>query len=454
MTPIRIKNNPGRWFLLAALVFGGLYALLIPPFQSPDEPNHLLRAYQVSEGHFLPDRTPDNRLGGVLPASLQQVADSFAYLKNHDEARLRPGLIGRAGRIPLEDSNRRFSDFANTAVYAPTAYVPQALAIAVLRPLGASPLMLLYGCRLLNLWIWCLLVFLAIRWMPGQARSIAMLAMFPASLVMAASCNADVITNGLCWWMVAAACRGSLYKPASAALGLLVVVLNKLVTLPFALLQFWHRPEGRRARILSAGLVLAAGCVAVGWGRLSQQYFIPYDAYHPAFRDGQTLNEGVQPAAQLAYVWAHPVAFAQTMLMSFARAVPSVGAHLVGKFGWEKNYIPGFAVVLIWLVFAAFLQGEVNPATARQRLLAGLIAGCYVLMFAVTMYALWCPVGASEISNLQGRYFVPVLPLLVVATGGDWLGRYQRYMIPVAAVVLFAGQLAMLASIWQRYDAL
>ena len=63
------------------LLFGLLFALLIPPFQSPDEPNHFYRAWQVSEGHFFPEKKGD-RLGGMLPASLMQVYDSFHFLKN------------------------------------------------------------------------------------------------------------------------------------------------------------------------------------------------------------------------------------------------------------------------------------------------------------------------------------------------------------------------------------
>ena len=37
-----------------ALLFGSIFVFLIPPFQSPDEPNHFLRAFQVSEGVFFP----------------------------------------------------------------------------------------------------------------------------------------------------------------------------------------------------------------------------------------------------------------------------------------------------------------------------------------------------------------------------------------------------------------
>ena len=118
--------NPALFFLFTALTAGIFYAFLIPPFQSPDEPNHFLRAWQVSEGCWLPEKTTDQRLGGVLPASLAQVADSFAFLKNNPAARTTAGRIRATLDLPLSPGNSRFLDFANTASYAPSAYLPQA----------------------------------------------------------------------------------------------------------------------------------------------------------------------------------------------------------------------------------------------------------------------------------------------------------------------------------------
>lgn len=444
-------GDPARFFLVMALCFGTVYACLIPPFQSPDEPNHFLRAYQVSEGDWLPEQT-DSRLGGVLPVSLQAVADSFAFLKNNYDAHAGPGKIRRAGQIPLAPHNRRFLDFANTAIYAPTGYIPQALAIAVLRPLGAGPLYLLYGCRLLNLWTWCLLIFFAIRMMPGQTWTLATLALLPAALVVAGSCNADVITNGLTWWAIAAACRGCAVGGQFVAL--LVTAANKLITAPFVLLQLLHRSTGNKTRLQTGGLVVLTLLAAAGWGWVSRQYFISYDSYNPAFRDTQTLNEGVAPEAQLAYIAGHPVRFCQTAAVSFMRAAPSIAAHITGKFGWEKNYIPAQVNGLLWLALLLVVLSERNPFDLRQRLLAACVAGAYIILFAGTMYALWCRVGAPEISNLQGRYFTPVLPLLAIAGGAGLFFPQQKRILTFVMAAMMAGQLAMIWSVWQRYYGL
>ena len=430
-----------------AFLFGAIFIALTPPFQSPDEPNQFLRAYQVSEGQFFPEKIDNQRLGGYLPASLQTVADSFAYLKNNYPARLRPGLLQHASAIPLLPDHRIFLDFANTAVYVPIAYLPQALAITLLRPLGCGPLALLYSSRLANLIIWVLLMGATMRTLPSLHRPVAALAMLPASLVMAASANADVLTNGLCWWLFAAFCQPAVRKNGWTMVAFAAVCAAKLVTLPLGLL-YGLQQRSRRYFVL---LIMAGLIAAISWGWLAQHWFIPYDNYAANYRDTQTLNEGVQPTAQLHFIGTHPFFFLKIVAQSYVRALPSTLAHFVGKFGWEKNYLPTGWIVALWVAILSLLCCESSHWTYRQRSLAVLVAGLFLGLFAVTMYALWCPVGAWELTNLQGRYFVPLAPVLALAVNNGQLVRYARLIVPLAFGLLIAGNMMMVWAMWERY---
>ena len=198
-------------------------------------------------------------------------------------------------------------------------------------------------------------------------------------------------------------------------------------------------------------LLTTALIAALTWGTLAQKWFIPYDAYNPAYRDAQTLNEGVNPARQQAFMLENPLYFAKTAAMSAIRALPSTAAHLVGKFGWEKNYLSPVWLALLWLALAVLIAVEENSFKMRQRLLAVSVVVLYVAMFAATMYALWCPVGAGEITNFQGRYFVPVLPVVALAVAGNWLERWKQRVWLGAVVMMTFSNLAMVWNIWARY---
>ncbi len=432
-------------FLL--LLFGLVFALVTPPFQSPDEPNHFFRAWQVSEGHFFPEYT-GSRLGGDLPASLSEICDSFRFLKNEQKARLNLHSLRVGLSIPLNPGNRRFTDFANTAIYAPSAYLPQAAAIAVLRPLGATPLGMLYGVRLANLIVWVLLISAVLRLIPCMRSTLAAIALLPASLCIAASANADVLTNGLCWYLIAAflakAQETVFWKKL---LALMVVAANKLIALPLVLLACFSRSDWRQRAIL-----FAVGIVAtLLWGRMAQGWFIPYNAYDPAFRDSQTLNSGVDPARQMAFVLGHPVFFLEVCSKSILKALPSLAAHFVGKFGWEKNYLPAGWLLLLWIALTSLVFSEKNPFGIRQRWGLGGIVLLYFGAFSLTMYALWVSVGSTHFDNWQGRYFVPIAPVVVLAIGQGYLEKWKKGIDVFAFTVLGMSNVVMAYCIWGRY---
>jgi uncharacterized membrane protein len=429
------------------ILFGFVFALLVPPFQSPDEPNHFFRAWQVSEGVFFPEKV-DNRLGGTLPVSLSQVRDSFLFLKNNSNGRLHFSTLCAALAIPLDTEKRHFADFANTAIYAPTAYIPQAAAIAVFRPLGATPLQLLYAARIANLLVWMLLVSAALRLLPFLRTALAAIAILPATLCIAATANADVLTNGLSWFLTAAL----LAKPTATLfteklLPAVLISAHKLIAVPLLLLGFLGSLDRRRATLLCLAGVLAA----LFWSRLAQQWFIPYDMYNPAFRDTQTLNSGVDPARQMAFVLENPVFFLKTCGQSLFQALPSMAAHFVGKFGWEKNYLPGYWILLLWIMLAALIFSEKTTLSVRQRMGMSGIFLLYVGAFALAMYALWHGVGAGQISNWQARYFMPVVPLAALCLASGFFEKWKSKIDLFALAVLVLGNAAMAWSIWQHY---
>src|ERR1700685_264893 len=87
--------EPQRVFPILALVFGLSLSFLTAPFQAPDEPAHFFRAYQISEGAFLPQYR-DHRGGGELPASLAEVASRFDNVKHNRRVKVPAAAISDA----------------------------------------------------------------------------------------------------------------------------------------------------------------------------------------------------------------------------------------------------------------------------------------------------------------------------------------------------------------------
>lgn len=65
-----IKLKPQHIFLLLASIFGLLWVLLVPPFQSADEFAHFYRAYEISERNLVTENI-DGQIGNYLPSAIR-----------------------------------------------------------------------------------------------------------------------------------------------------------------------------------------------------------------------------------------------------------------------------------------------------------------------------------------------------------------------------------------------
>jgi uncharacterized membrane protein len=408
---------------------GSVYVLLVPPFQAPDEANHFLRAYHVSEGYLFGVKTSDQRFGGYLPESLKTVTDTFRYLRYNYEARISFNTIVTIANLPLQTNQRLFQDFPNVAYYAPLPYLPQALAFALLRPLQVPPLLLMYIGRFVTLLFWTLCVRQAIRHMPFHRWTLTWIALLPASLFLHASLTADAVTNGLCFLLISMLLKTaftnhtiSLQKLIAITLISLIITINKVVYAPLIALSLLipvQNYKNRTQQIVTISFLFLINALALAWWyTVAGDLFIPYDTYHPVYREGQQLNPGVQPQEQLQYILQYPFTFLKILFISYTESAMATLAHYIGKFGWEKNYLPTWLIGLLALSLPLSALAENTPGIQLKRshrLFFITITISMILAFSVVIYMQWNPVGNDRIWSLTGRYFIPIFPLFLLA---------------------------------------
>jgi uncharacterized membrane protein len=113
----------------------------------------------------------------------------------------------------------------------------------------------------------------------------------------------------------------------------------------------------------------------------------------------------------------------------------------VGVLGWLDTPLPEPFYRLAWgLLLAAMLVDPFRQARVAvgTRLL---YLAVFVLTFTgvlLALYLAWSEVGAVNVGSVQGRYFVPLIPLLGVALGIGIDGRPWLRHAATAAAALFA----------------
>jgi len=447
---LRSCLTPEGCLVLLGLLFGIPVAVVNPPFQAPDENRHFYRGFQLSELQVFGE-IREGRVGGTLPRGIIECAEATGFLRHHPERKAGLNLVRRLSRIPMQREDRPFLAFG-AAKYSPVPYIPQAVAMAFCSALGLSPLAHLYAGRLFNLLAWIALTFLAIRITPVFKWVFLLIALTPISLYLAASLSADCITNALSFLTIALLLRCALddSRTMDRRTWLALVVLTGglalaknvyfLVSLLAAAIPV--RRFGSRWRYLlgvSALLVISAGLI-VAWTHAHRVTYF------------QDTRQAVSPADQMALMQNDPVRFGETVLRTIRVVSPFYVETLVGEFGWLDTPLSpvhwwSWAILL---VAVAVIDGrrEIRVGAVLRLVALAVFLGVAALLISI-MYVYNTPVGYPIVLGVQGRYFIPILSLLLIQVYNKRLrlelGWFPALMLSVTFVSLAASLHALLS---------
>ncbi len=431
-------------FCLLTGGFGVYFLGLTPPYQGPDEPNHLFRAYAISTGEWEPQITTDRR-GGQVPNVLLGMYDAFSLVRWNTGVKTTRERVAQYAEVPVDYQQRVFMDYPNTAVYPAPVYAPAAAGLWMARYLELSALHTLYLARAGGLLFWMLCGALALRLMPVARWLFFALALLPMTLWTHATVSADTFTNSLAFLTLAYLLRKALgegrFTPKDAMiLGALTLLLTsaKLVYIPILLLALlipaarFTVPGGKWLVAAGCGILLV--CSVSFWAGRSQRTYLPNEEYRREVRDSVHLPRNVHMLEHRAMIVKAPHRLFRATRNSLQDAFPMYSRGYIGTFGWLDAYLPIYVIVLAYgmLWCLALFDGSPRPTLPRGYRLVLPVAAvlCYVLVILSQLLS-WEPVGSHTVGTIQGRYLVPLAPLLFLAV---YRAQPRRWWIPVLAV--------------------
>ncbi|MEJ6010487.1 DUF2142 domain-containing protein [Novosphingobium aquae] len=393
-----------------------LFALVTPPFQTPDEQQHLFRAWQLSTFQLIGERQGEIS-GGYLPAGVVHAAAiELGSTKPHDKKVFQPtGWGERFARATPIGANEPlvFTNFVGSVSYSPVGYVPQIMAVWAGRALDLPVEWIVRLGRVLNAGLTFVLLLFALRALPLGRQVLMLIALLPMTAACAGSFGQDGLVIGASAWLVALCLRAVLSGAwqredvVPAVLLTLVVTLAKFVYLPLAGLALLLTKKGGRLRIgwpsLIAIALAAAGLLL--WVMPNGDLVV------------RSKPQLAVPSQQLAYMVHHPWAFPQ----AFASTFDPHGLYLVLRsLGWFAWFNVGPVMSSLFLTLPALaLVMWMGDRRARDllplwRVWSLVICAGVFVVIALSMYLAATPLGARHIYGVQGRYLLPfLLPLLL-----------------------------------------
>jgi uncharacterized membrane protein len=446
--------SPFRIVLIFGLLFGLALVFITPPTQVPDEGAHFYRAYQLSDFRLEAQKV-DDHIGGEIPESLSTVVNGLAEgLPFHPEAKTSPSKIYQFMLVPLENDKRVFTPFPTSALYSPAAYVPQILAITIGRTLGIPPLLMFYLARIFNLLASVLLMSYAVSTIPIAKWSLLLLGLMPMTLFQMASLSPDALTFAASFAFIAlvsrVALRGFGGWDLLNLLGFgLLTMLSKNSYAPLVLFIFAIPPRrfGGWAWYLSS-LFIFAIVLFIPWFFWTWSI---HDLFEPARTDVM-----IKPFIQSQVIISEPLRFFKILTSTVSDNLPYYVDTFFGRLGYQDTVLPSLlkAVYIVTLIALIFLEPALPYNWVwEQRLWTLLVAGGTTFVIFVIMYLTRTAVGADVIDGFQGRYFIPIAPLLVMAFVRK-AKRFRKYNMAIQRYslgLIFVTLTTTLVTVVQRY---
>ncbi|MCU1349088.1 MAG: hypothetical protein JWO56_2118 [Acidobacteria bacterium] len=385
-----------RW-LLAALLLGLIYLVVTPPGRVPDEPGHFWHAQAIVRGHFAP---PHRHAVDLVPLPTGMM--TLFWVMRAEGHKLTAADFKLAASIPHEPYSPHATPTFPTH-YTPLAYVPQTAVALLARMTGMTPFRELYLGRIVNLLTTLALIAVAMKVAPRYATLFLVTALLPMTLYELASWSADAPAIGLgilfCAFMLEPP-EATPRMIAAVAATAVLLSLSKPAYFLVALLALF-RPTPRRIAI--AALAATAVGIPIAMAYANYAWYNVRVGFH------------VDPDEQLRCLIDAPGHFVRVIVNDLRGNGAGYVDELIGRFGWLDVRLPKAIAWLEAALLAAVGLTAAPPIDLRRRLATIAILIATFLGIVASQYLTWTVVCADYIDGVQGRYFLPILPLALAA---------------------------------------
>lgn len=445
------KMKVEKMFLMIIPIIGILYILTMPTFKNHDELYHWYKSYELSIGKLVTGL--ENGVQGTkMPKSVGEISYQNWETMTYEE-------LQQKLQISLNKEETAILNSETSAVYSFVQYIPQAVGITLTRLVTDKVMLMAYGGRFVNLIVACTFVYFAIKLIPFGKKIILLLAALPIALEGFSSLSPDALTISLAFFYVAfifylSFTKNKLKNKDKVILLIcsIVMALCKIVYIPLVGLlmiipkEHFVKKENESANkrkwitiTIIAGIAIIINLI---WLAYSGRYLAN-------FREGSA-------SIQIANLFSHPINYIQNVLYTLNLNGSDYITSMFGsELGWGEK-VQVYSIVpytlLILFIFSIFTEKKVKRYrfTTFQKIIMTLVSLAIVGLIFTSLYVQWTTFGSTSILGIQGRYFIPILPLMgiLIASVLKIKDSYQEKNLSVmTAIVILLVQIPVIAQI-------
>ncbi|MDR0462753.1 MAG: DUF2142 domain-containing protein [Pseudomonadales bacterium] len=416
------KAKPQKVFLISAIVFGALYMIVYTPYTAANEDQHIAQTFFYSDVIMGAEHSRDGWWPGVRVSWERRAEDSMVGFHHHSTS------VGSYHHIHanfFRMANNPQETILTSTQYNGVFYqfLPQTIGVTIARFFGLGQIPTLYFGRFFSLATFIIVMYHVIKITPFKTL-FCLLGLAPATLLIAGTFSYDTSITLFSYFFIAyvlhfayVSKKMRLKNYAVLAILSLLIIPLKYVYMPLLLLPVILLPKIFKEKLIDRkkikfgiigvllGILIALfifGPNLLGWA--SHQLGLEEGFFHgtPSYTIGYLIFENPQNLFRLLST----------------SVVDNMGNLITATGGIVSAELP------LWVGLATFglFVTSVSPVVEEKKLFEIILRHKLLMLFIVAaIYVLfniaglfWTTIGARHIELIQGRYFIPILPLLVI----------------------------------------
>ena len=405
-------------FVSMILILGFVYMFVIPPFAVPDEYAHFLTAYAKSSQLLGMEALDDQGKVVVMPGRMWENNLNKSGASRDTYLQFMKGTLGKGEEF---ESVGETISTRTPLIQSGLGYFPQITGVTLARLFKLNFERILIVGRVFALLWYCLNMFWAIRLIPFGKMTLFVVGMLPMTLQQVVSYNYDSVLFGSCFLSIAYLLylkyekkKILWYDLTILACIAIIIALVKFVYLPIivglGLLIREEKYGGKKKKRVSIFVLLLGSfgfSVVARMSALSDMAKVPTET-----------AEGSWVKMSLEYCMQHPLRMIEIFYRTIERQTSEyLSQMLATPLGHLDTPLPQIIVTaLVVIILFSLLrkkdekQFDVSDVGKCSLIIVIIVIG----MIMVALLLGWTSIDATQIEGIQGRYFLPLLPLLVV----------------------------------------
>ncbi len=396
-------------FLKISLIFGIGMLLFNPIYFSWDEREHFVKSYNLASGNVImrekemikwPENSDKFLITGYDVRTYSTFNDFKYQFKELDK---------------LTSQGYSLQYYHSTAItYTFIPYIFSGFGILIAKMLGASLIIQFYAGRLFNLIIYSIVCFFALKKCKNFQSILFFLALLPVALFQACSYSADVTTNAFAILSVALILNEIFNAKKTNNVNILMILLScsfvtisKIAYFPIFLLIMLIPKEKYKNKLSKNVIRLISLFLSIG-------LFVGGYLYANSMGLTQWIVTGVDVKQQFFYIVTSPINYIFTIFNTFNSS--TIG--YMQQFTVNLAYCGGIGdipfVIILFILFIVSANKNICSLNFKQKLVILMVVLLCIGATMSTLYLTFTPIKAEHISGFQGRYLIPIMPLLAL----------------------------------------